>query len=1420
VYGTWLYAGIGLGVSLAATLISGALLGDGAKKSSGLGTTATDRKLTLKSAVESRKLVYGEVMLSGPLALKTTTGSTKEYLHLVVPMAAHKAAAFLEVWFDDTLSTASRILNYNRVKTHSGSILQEADSDLVAEAPGWTTAHRGRGVAYVYARLKYDSTVWSNGVKNVKAVVRGKALYDPRLATVSIASTAAGAPAVIITATPHGLAVGDEIFILGHAHLAKYYTVLTAPASTMLTLASQTGGAAVSLEASSTGGEISRLRWSNNWALAVLDYLLWFDALNARLAEIDADYWIAAANVSDEQVALGSASLCTADAATDVVTLAEAVPWQTGLQVRLSSTGVLPGGLAAATSYAWVRLTPTTGYLASTKENALYGLGVNITSAGTGAHTISAALSCTVDATAGSVTLKDDVPRDDDAADDAEQDSISPQFGWATGDAVRFFQGTPPAGLSLGVTYYWIRLTNASGKLAASHEAAITGTALALADAGSGLTMARVSQPRYTANGVIDLSEKHADNLDRLRAAAGGVLPYVQGKYRLHASAATTPTFELTADDLRDTLKVQARPAKRELFNAVRGTFVDPTQLWEPSDLPAVVSEQYAAEDGEQIFKDVEHHFITDCIRGQRVNKIILEAGRQGMTVEFPARLTAGQHSSMSIAPWDVGALTIDQLGWEGKLFRCLAWKIADDQGIDLSLQEYAASAYDWDPSEAAHADTAPNTSLANPWDVAAPTGLVLTTGASIYTYGADGTISPRLLVSWAAPADEYVLSGGHIELQMRESGTATWAPAGSCSGSDTQYYLTQVQDGYEYDVRVRAINGMGAMSDWLQGSCLVLADPPAVALVENLSCAIGKAGVSVSFDLATAPWVSGYDVAVDDDLLARGFGESPYLVKPIVAGLHAVRVRARDLFGQRGPWAETEITVSAPAAPAVAAAIVGLGVKYDITPPTSDFAIAGYMVREGSDWATGLDIGAITGTTHTIAVGAAGTVRRWFAAVDTAGNVGTPTAIDVEALVPLAPTVTARISGSNIEVAWAHNLGSLPLASSEILHGATLETATSLGSGLTNTSLQVPGAAGLHRFWVRDTDSAGNPGPAGMVELVITAPGTVAITPQVIDNNVLLAWTEAAGTLPLADCEIRRGATYAESVPIGRINGRFSALFENAGGVYTYWITQRDTAGNDGTPAPITVQVSQPPDYVLHADMASAFGGTLTNALLDRGALVMPVDTVSTVAERMAAGGWASRQAKADAGYPYRLEPTLAGASYEEIIDYGTTLSGTKITVTQTSQIIHGSVALGCNIKTSPDAEDWTDLGDVWMAYGTAFRYAKITLTATPDGGSNDLLRLIELRVRLDVKLSNDAGMVYCNAADEGGTQVNFNVSFLDVRALVPGVASGGAGLYALYDFQDAPNPTGFKMLLFDSNGNRASGWVSWSAKGVLLWS
>jgi hypothetical protein len=953
--GTWLAGAVRFGLGMIATMMSSSLFSTSEKKSD-LGTTAQDRKLTLRSTQENRKRIYGTAMVSGPLALKTSTGSSNEYLHLVIAIAGRKVRSIGEVSFDSVLSTASRVSDYNRVKKHLGSALQEADADLVAEVPGWTTAHRGRGVAYVYTRQKYDSTAWPNGIKNVQAIAEGHALYDPRLATISIAASAAGTPAVLTTTAAHGLAVDDEVFVLGHADLAKRYFVASVPSATTLTLADAVSGAAVALAAASTGGVLSRMRWSNNWALCVLDYLLDPEGLDCGMDEIDADYWIAAANLSDEQVALGAVAAFTADPATDVITLAEAVPWQTGLQVRLSSTGNLPGGLAAAKSYAWVRLSPTTGQLAATKEDALYGLGVDITSAGSGAHSVSAALICGIDAAApqqsatftadassdvltlsadiawttgvrvrlsssgtlptaritvhhepssggesaelgwdeiveqalsagtdyylirvsastyrlassaanatagtamdivsagsgahtianyvaagaahsGLVTLSDEVPRDSDSSDDSDQDEINPQFGWDTGDGVAFAGGTPPAGLALGVTYYWIRVTNTTGYLAASHEDAIAHAAMTLVDSGAGLALARVSQARYTCNGVLDLGNKPIDNLDKLLTAGGGYVPYIQGRYRLYGAGAQVPSFALTASDARDSVKVQARQAKRDIYNAVRGTFIDPTQLWQATDLPPLQSAVYQAQDGGQvIWKDLELPFTTDCIRGQRLLKIYLEDARQGMTVDFPARYTAGGASVFEIAPMCVGTLSMNLFGFTAKQFVCTSWKVADDLGIDLVLKEYAAAAFDWSPAEANHPDYAPNTALPSPGVVAAPTGLSLESGTAVLYVRADGTVQSRLRLAWTAPADRFVLSGGTIEIGYRRSSDAAWTRGGSVAGEATEAYILDVEDGVAYDVRIRAVNGIGAASAWVAGyNHMVLGKseaPPAV---------------------------------------------------------------------------------------------------------------------------------------------------------------------------------------------------------------------------------------------------------------------------------------------------------------------------------------------------------------------------------------------------------------------------------------------------------------------------------------------------------------------------------------------------------------------------------------------------------------
>jgi hypothetical protein len=61
---------------------------------------------------------------------------------------------------------------------------------------------------------------------------------------------------------------------------------------------------------------------------------------------------------------------------------------ETGLKVRFSSTGVLPGGISAATDYWLIKNTVDILRVANSLENALSGTFITITDGGSGTHTI------------------------------------------------------------------------------------------------------------------------------------------------------------------------------------------------------------------------------------------------------------------------------------------------------------------------------------------------------------------------------------------------------------------------------------------------------------------------------------------------------------------------------------------------------------------------------------------------------------------------------------------------------------------------------------------------------------------------------------------------------------------------------------------------------------------------------------------------------------------------------------------------------------------------------------------------------------------------------------------------------------------------------------------------------------------------
>jgi hypothetical protein len=87
----------------------------------------------------------------------------------------------------------SAYLRTSRVRLikHLGTADQAADANLVSESLLWTSNHRARGIAYIYARFEYSADAFPNGVPVITTVVQGKKVYDPRTETTAYSSNAA-----------------------------------------------------------------------------------------------------------------------------------------------------------------------------------------------------------------------------------------------------------------------------------------------------------------------------------------------------------------------------------------------------------------------------------------------------------------------------------------------------------------------------------------------------------------------------------------------------------------------------------------------------------------------------------------------------------------------------------------------------------------------------------------------------------------------------------------------------------------------------------------------------------------------------------------------------------------------------------------------------------------------------------------------------------------------------------------------------------------------------------------------------------------------------------------------------------------------------------------------------------------------------
>lgn len=540
--------------------------------------------------------------------------------------------------------------------------------------------------------------------------------------------------------------------------------------------------------------------------------------------------------------------------------------------------------------------------------------------------------------------------------------------------------------------------------------------------------------------------------------------------------------------------------------------------------------------------------------------------------------------------------------------------------------------------------------------------------------------------------------------------------------------------------------------------------------------------------------------------------------------------VQAIDTAGNVSSVAGTDgrisTTVSQAGAPAVIATYLNNLLQLNWGAVEGSLPTTEYEIRVGATYATSTFAANAKTTNYKAEVTWTSGVTYWVTARSSNNVLGTPASVAVPfALPPASPKFDEIFRGEQVELKWDAVQGSLETENYEIRQTdtAVYNVADTPIATIKSTSFKLKVTwLGTKYFWVTAVDVKGNRGTAAFQDVTVSAPTAPTVSSQVIDNNVLLRWDNVTNTLPILYYNVYRGVTL-----VGTKQGLFTTVFETVSGSYTYTIRGVDSAGNEGAAGSITAIVNQPPDYILRTVWSSTFAVvypttaiTKTNTYVDGTRLIVSADTAETWQSHFVnpsgtpPRNWSTIQDQINAGFPRYIMPTPTTASYSETFDYGTVLAGTKISASFTSNNIAGTVTTVPTLSTSTNGTTWTDYAGLNEVYATNFRYVKVTYNYTSAGG-DDIMEVTAITVRLDVKIRNDAGSGTANSGDVGGTTVNFTVPFIDVESISV-TPSGTTPRIAIYDFVDAPNPTSFKVLLFDTSGNRVTGPFSWSARGT----
>lgn len=329
---------------------------------------------------------------------------------------------------------------------------------------------------------------------------------------------------------------------------------------------------------------------------------------------------------------------------------------------------------------------------------------------------------------------------------------------------------------------------------------------------------------RYTLDGVFEVGAGHTAIKETMERAMAGRVVFVGGKYRCYAGAWRAPSGPvLDAHYLRGAPTFRTHQQRTQRFNTARGTYREPRQDWQTTDLheqqlPAAV----LAEDGE-IVQTLDFPVTTSGAIAQRLARLAMLQARSAVPLTLPCNWAAIQWQL-----YDVITLDLPQVGAAGT-WLITGYTFVEAGGVDLTLVPHRAEDFAWDP--ATHERTVPTVVAPSFNSTPLPVTGLLVVGSALVDGGDGAAASYGLRATWAATGDYYLR---FYQVQYKKSTDTDWLDGGLSLSVvyGAEQWSKVVSTGFEYDVRVRIERNDGSTGPWAtETNILVSGDttPPGV---------------------------------------------------------------------------------------------------------------------------------------------------------------------------------------------------------------------------------------------------------------------------------------------------------------------------------------------------------------------------------------------------------------------------------------------------------------------------------------------------------------------------------------------------------------------------------------------------------------